>query len=283
MRMIGRFVAAAIGSLAAGAAGAADLPGPDPVAPAAPAVAPAPVPFGWIVTIGVEGRVVPGWDGAPLDRVSLTGFPMIDIRRAGTPPRFFNARDGFGIGLLELGGLRIGPVAKLKFGRKASDFAELQGLGDVGFAAELGGFAEYWFAPWLRARAEVRQGLGGHHGIVSDINADLVVPVGRVVLSGGPRLTLASAAALAPYFSITPAQALASGLPVFDARGGVRSFGAGAQARVFWSSEWTTHAFIEYERLVGDAANSPLVAQRGSADQLTYGAGLTYSFTTAGF
>ncbi len=283
MGMIRRFVVAAIGSLGAGTAFAADLPGPAPAAPAPAVTAPAPAPSGWIVTLGAEGRVVPGWDGAPLDHISLTGFPMIDIRRAGTPPRFFSAHDSFGISLLDLGNLHVGPIGKLRFPRKETDFSELQGLGDVGFAVELGGFVEYWFAPWLRARAEARQGFGGHHGIVSDVSADLVVPVGQVVLSGGPRMTLATAAALAPYFSITPTQSAASGLPVFDAKGGIRSYGAGTQARVFWSKEWATHVFVEYERLTGDAARSPLVVQRGSVDQLTYGAGLTYSFETAGF
>jgi outer membrane protein len=69
----------------------------------------------------------------------------------------------------------------------------------------------------------------------------------------------------------------------FDTKGRVRSYGGGVQARVFWSKGWATRVFVEYERLTGDAANSPLVVQRGSADQLIYGAGLSYPFDTAGF
>ncbi len=37
-------------------------------------------------------------------------------------------------------------------------------------------------------------------------------------------------------------------------------------------------AVREYERLTGSAANSPLVTQRGSPDQFTFGLGATYSF-----
>ena len=125
----------------------------------------------------------------------------------------------------------------------------------------------------------MRQGIGGHHGLVSDLTADLVVPVTpQLTLSGGPRLTLASAAATSPYFSITPGQSVASGLPVYDAGGRLRSLGAGAQARYEWSKAWATHLFVEYERLAGDAANSPLVVQRGSRDQIQVGIGATYSF-----
>jgi hypothetical protein len=38
------------------------------------------------------------------------------------------------------------------------------------------------------------------------------------------------------------------------------------------------HAFIEYQRLAGDAANPPLVVQRGFPDQLAIGFGATRSF-----
>jgi outer membrane protein len=60
--------------------------------------------------------------------------------------------------------------------------------------------------------------------------------------------------------------------------GGLRSFGAGAQARYEWSPQWATHIFVEYERLAGDAANSPLVITHGSRDQIQVGMGVTYSF-----
>jgi outer membrane protein len=136
------------------------------------------------------------------------------------------------------------------------------------------------WAPWLRTRAEVRQGWGGHDGIVADLFADAIAPISQqLTLSAGPRITLASTAATAPYFSVTAAQA-ASGLPLYDAKGGVRSVGAGAKARYLWNKQWGTHVFVEYERLTGDAGNSPIVTMRGSRDQLSFGAGVTYSFDT---
>jgi outer membrane protein len=95
-------------------------------------------------------------------------------------------------------------------------------------------------------------------------------------------MTLASAKATSPYFSITPAQSAASGLAVYDAGGGLRSFGAGAQARYAWTPRWAGHMFFEYERLAGDAANSPLVTQRGSRDQIQVGIGTTYAFDVPG-
>ena len=231
----------------------------------------------WTVTLGVDGRVLPRYEGSA--RAMFAPFPLFDIRRAGTPRKFRSPRDGFGFGILDSRRFQVGPVFKLKFPRKEGDDSDLRGLGDVGWTVEAGGFVEYWPTDMLRGRVELRQGIGGHHGLVSDLMADVVVPMTpQLTLSGGPRLTLATASASAPYFSITPGQSAASGLPVYDARGGLHSFGAGAQARYEWSKTWATHIFVEYERLAGDAGNSPLVGTRGTRDQVQVGLGATYSF-----
>jgi outer membrane protein len=231
----------------------------------------------WTITLGVEGRVLPSFEGS--DRYVLRPLPLFNIRRAGTPPTFRSPRDGLGFGIVDTGRFRAGPAFKVRMGRKESDDADLRGLGDVDWTLEAGAFAEFWPVEWLRLRGELRQGIGGHHGLVSDLMADVVVPVApRLTLSGGPRVTVASGAATSPYFSVTTAQAAASGLPVYDAGGGVRSYGAGLQARYQFSPQWAAHIFGEYERLSGDAANSPIVTTLGKRDQVQFGLGATYSF-----
>jgi MipA family protein len=259
------------------AAHAADLDRGGAVAPILKAPPPA-TAYDWTITVGAEGRVEPIFQGS--NDYTVRPYPIFDLRRYGTPERFRGPRDGIGIGLIDIGNLQLGPVGQFRMTRRESDDpSALHGLGNVPWAVEIGGFAEYWWVPWLRSRAEVRQGFNGHHGLVADLTADAVVPVNpQLTLSGGPRLTLASTAATSPYFSIDAAQSAASGLPVYDARGGVRSVGAGAQARYFWTPQWATHGFVEYERLSDDAANSPLVTQRGSANQVTIGFGATRAF-----
>jgi outer membrane protein len=100
----------------------------------------------------------------------------------------------------------------------------------------------------------------------------------RFSLSGGPRFTIEDTKATAPYFSIDATQALASGLPVFNAKGGAHSVGVGAQARYRLSPQWEVHSYVEYDRLLGDAALSPLVTLRGSPNQTAVGIGASYSF-----
>jgi MipA family protein len=273
-----RRVVAALALIAAsGAAQAADYGAP----PAGAPYAPPPPPAGWTLTLGVEGRILPSYDGS--DNYVFSPAPLFSLRRAGTNARFKAPRDGVSIGLFEFGGFQIGPTGKLRRGRDDADDIALLGLGDVDWAVEVGGFVEYWFNPLLRTRAELRQGFGGHHGLMADFTADLVYPLGpQWTLSGGPRLTVASAAANDPYFSITPLQSIRSGLPVYDAGGGIRSWGAGAQLRYQFTPQWAAHSYVEYERLSEGAGNSPLVTLRGSRDQVTLGLGVAYSFDIPG-
>lgn len=231
----------------------------------------------WTVMVGVGGEYKPDFEGAK--RSMFSPVPIFAIRRAGTTEQFRGPRDSASIALIDFDDLRAGPAAKFVSSRKASSYSELNGLGDVGTTVELGGFVEYYPVDWFRTRGELHQGIGGHHGFVAELSADFIVPViQRLTLSAGPRFTWESTKAIAPYFGIDAAQALATGLPAFDAKGGAHSYGAGAQVSYRINPQWEVHAYVEYERLLGDAANSPLVTLRGSPNQTTVGIGASYSF-----
>lgn len=209
----------------------------------------------------------------------LSPVPIFSIYRAGSAEQFRGPRDGASIALIEFGDLRAGPAGKFVTARKAGSYSELNGLGDVKAAVELGGFAEYFPVDWFRTRVETRQGLGGHGGVVADFSADVIVPIVMgLTVSAGPRFTWESTKATSPYFSIDAAQATATGLPVFNAKGGAHSVGAGAQVSYRFDPQWEVHSYVEYERLLGDAAASPLVTVRGSPNQTTFGMGASYSF-----
>jgi outer membrane protein len=236
-----------------------------------------PVSGTWTVMVGVGGAYTPDFEGAK--RSMLSPVPIFAIRRAGSTEQFRGPRDSASIALIDFGDLRAGPAGKLVSSRKADSYSELNGLGDVSTAVELGGFVEYYPVDWFRTRGELRQGFGGHHGVVADLSADVIVPiVQRFTISAGPRFTRESTQATSPYFGIDAVQAMATGLPVFDAKGGAHSVGAGTQVSYRIDPQWEVHAYVEYERLLGDAAKSPLVTIRGSPNQTTFGIGASYSF-----
>jgi MipA family protein len=164
----------------------------------------------WTVMVGVGGECKPDFEGA--NRAMLSPIPIFAIRRAGSTDQFRGPRDSASIAFLDFGDLRAGPVAKFDTARKQYNYSELNGLGDVKAAVELGGFVEYYPVDWFRTRVELREGVVGHNGTVADISADFIVPViQRLTISAGPRFTWESTQATSPYFGIDAVQAMASG------------------------------------------------------------------------
>lgn len=85
------------------------------------------------------------------------------------------------------------------------------------------------------------------------------------------------------YFSIDTAGSAASGLPVFDADGGWKSYGATLLGGVDLSGDirdggWGAFALVSYSQLTGDAKRSPVTSIRGDADQWFLAAGVSYTF-----
>ncbi|MFL0672060.1 MAG: MipA/OmpV family protein [Erythrobacter sp.] len=85
------------------------------------------------------------------------------------------------------------------------------------------------------------------------------------------------------YQSVTPAQSVASGLPVFDARGGANRLGTALIAAVDLDGNalnggFNIFALAGYARMLGDAADTPFTRLRGSPDQFQIGLGLGYTF-----
>jgi outer membrane protein len=238
-----------------------------------------PTPAGlWTVTIGVGGNFRPDFAGAT--HYLLSPIPIFNVQRAGSgQQRFIGPRDSPGIALFDTDGFRAGPVVTSLSSRKASSDSALNGLHDVNTTIELGGFVEYFPVDWFRARVEVRRGFRGSSGVFADLFGDAILPVwDRLTWSAGPRLSFANTHATAPYFSIDQTEALASGLPVFNADGGLHSVGAGTQLRYQIAPQWEVHSTIEYQRPAGDAAASPLITQRGSPNQTSFSTGASYSF-----
>ena len=128
--------------------------------------------------------------------------------------------------------------------------------------------------------AEGLKGLGGHKGVVGTVGADYIWRDGdRYVFSIGPRVLFSNSRYQRAFFGVTPEAALASGLPAYRPSGGVHGVAAASGLSVQFDPRWGVFGFARYERLVGDAAKSPIVRELGSRNQLSGGVGLSYTFT----
>ncbi len=226
--------------------------------------------------IALGPQLKPSYPGA--DSVSLR--PYIDVSRTrGDTPFAFEAPDeSAGFPLLRRDArLQVGPSVGFVGRRRSRDVGGV--LPGVGFTVEAGGFAQYAVTDAIRLRAEARQGIGGHKGLIGVLSADYVArDADRWLFSLGPRLTLASARYDRAYFGVAPADAVRSGLPAFDARGGVQAVGATAGALRQLAPRWGLVGYAKYDRLVADPGRSPVVRAFGSRNQLSGGIALSYSF-----
>ncbi|MCC2111747.1 MAG: MipA/OmpV family protein [Hyphomicrobiales bacterium] len=189
-------------------------------------------------------------------------------------------------GLLEIGGgpereLSIAPSVRMLGARKAKDYPKLTGLPDIDMAIELGLEISYR-REWLRGFVALRQGFGGHHGIVGEAGIDAVFDLSdRLRLTAGPRVGFADGEYMSRYFSVSPAASARSGLAQFKAEPGIRHLGLEAAAEYALTDRWTLHGNAGWHRLVGDAAKSP-ITKLGDDDQFFVGSGISYKFTIGG-
>ncbi|RZM34117.1 MAG: MipA/OmpV family protein [Sphingomonas sp.] len=225
--------------------------------------------------IAIGPQVGPSYPGA--DGVSVS--PLFDLSRAkaGEDFAFEAADESIGAPLVRAGNASFGPAIGFQGSRTARDVGAP--VRKVGFTVEAGGFVQYQFTPALRGRAELRKGIGGHRGWISDVSMDYVMrDHDRSVFSIGPRVTISDHRYNRAYFGVGPEDAATTGLSRFDASGGVQAVGATAGLIRQITPVWGFYSYVTYDRLVADAARSPLVRAYGSRDQFSGGVALTYTF-----
>ena len=228
------------------------------------------------VRVGAGAQVQPDFIGADSSEV----VPLWRLNIAhGTDPFKFNAPDySPGIPIIRSDGFSFGPAGNVASGRKNSDLDVP--VGKVKTTIEAGAFASYELSDSLYLRAEALKGLNGHKGIVGTIGADKIWRDGdKYVFSIGPRVLFSDSRYQRAWFGVTPAVALASGLPAYKPSGGIHAVAAASSISYQFDQRWGLFGYGRYERLVGDAANSPIVRELGSRNQLSGGLGLSYIFT----
>jgi len=237
---------------------------------------------GWIITLGGSFEMGPKYDGA--NSAGPSFMPSISWRRAGEAAGFSAPDDGLDFALYDTDRFSVGVVGSYRAGRYSGSNIRLFGMRDVPWSIEAGGFAEYWVVPErLRTRIEVRQGFNGHHGVVADLSADWVERLGSFTFALGPRLSLGSASFMRRQFGVLPYEAALNGTVVpYRPGGGAKSVGLASSLEYAWSPSFSTTLFARYDRLVADAAKSPLVDTIGQRNQFSIGIGASYSFQVGG-
>jgi len=174
---------------------------------------------------------------------------------------------------------------------KGIDDAQVRALGKVDTAIELGGYVGIGKTgvitsqfDRLSASVSYRKDVGGgHKSTVLAPTINYVTPLSTRAIAG----VIVSAERVGEgyadsYFSITPAQSLASGLPVYNARSGWKNWTLGVLGGRSISGDlrsgWQLFGTVVYRKLINDFADSPIVARNGSSSQWLGALGVAYSF-----
>ncbi|MEO0547787.1 MAG: MipA/OmpV family protein [Pseudomonadota bacterium] len=209
--------------------------------------------------------------------------PLIMPHFSGEPGEFrrrvtVRGLDDIRFDLLDNERFELGPVVGYTFGRDEDDADILDGLGDVDGGLLLGGYVAYdldWFKIDAVATTQVTGGESGYQ-ITLGAQNDYVVS-DTITLTARVGTTFADDTYMSTNFGITAAQSLAStaGLAAFDAGAGVKDVHLELGANIALTENWDLNLRARYGRLLGDAADSPVVE---SEDQLSGGLRLTYKF-----
>lgn len=229
----------------------------------------------WSLTVGGDFYRQPRFTGS--SKYIMSAQPLISFGRTGVAERFASRNDNISFALMDMQDFRIGLTGEFLMGRGGS---QADGLKDIPWGGEIGGFMEFYPTDWFRLRTELRHGVRVHNGLIGEVAGDAFYDVTpQIRVSGGPRVSFASKKYFDTYYGINAEESVASGLSVYDPDGGgIASAGLGGAVTWLTTDKITTTLYAEYEKLQGKAARSSLVSERGSRNQLTVGVSATYRF-----
>lgn len=245
--------------------------------------------------VGLGAAVLPDYEGS--DDYSFSPVPAATGRVSGF--NFLLAGNRISVDLIPDGigptwDFQAGPIAVVNLNRnttKGIDDAQVRALGTVDTAIELGGYVGIGKTgvvtsqfDRLSASLSYRKDVGGgHKSTVLAPTINYVTPLSTRAIAGvNVSAERVGEGYADSYFSVTPAQSLASGLPVYNARGGWKNWTLGVLGGRSISGDlrsgWQLFGTVVYRKLLNDFADSPIVARNGSSNQWLGAVGIAYSF-----
>ncbi|MGE5761126.1 MAG: MipA/OmpV family protein [Gemmatimonadota bacterium] len=243
----------------------------------------------WDFDVGVGVAVAPDYEGASATSARLriwadgayhtTGYGSFALDSGSltiAPEARWDIVDRSDMGAGMLVGYRSGRSDRSPGFTSVSDgSARLRGLPDVSDAVDAGvaGHVTVLGVPWF---AQLRAALGSSQGSIGILGVYLPLePTPGLELTFLPTVTWANARQMRAFFGVSPEAAQASGFEPYDPGGGWQSAAIEIAADWHIAGGWHLVGSVAYERLLGDAAGSPIVQTPNQPSAL---AGVTLAF-----
>ncbi|HUU66448.1 MAG TPA: MipA/OmpV family protein [Methyloceanibacter sp.] len=241
-------------------------------------------------TIALGGSVIvkPKYEGS--DEFEYIPIPIIIPRFSETPDedpstfkKFrkrvnFRGLDDIRIRALGSERLQLGAVTGYITNREQNDGDKLRGWGDVEGGLVLGGYAGFSVGAIQFDAAILDKVTGDESGFELRFGAETTQQLTeRTTIVARVGTTFGSEDYMQTYFGITPQQSARSkaDVPVYSADAGIKDVFLAIGGTVDLTDRWLLKAGGRYGRLVGEAADSPVVE---SENQLSGVLGLAYRF-----
>lgn len=222
-------------------------------------------PDEWRFRLGVQATRVPEYPGSDTQKSRLVPILSASYGRFFVGPVPGGGPLGVGMALYDNGGLRLAAAISTDIGkpRKESNDVRLAGLGDIERTQRAHLLASYAFARYA-LRAGVAADVGGARlGTLAMLAADATFhPAERWSFTAGPSLTWGDRHHTQTVFGIDAEQSARSGRAVYEPGAGVSLMRLGATLSYQLDAHWSLGTRVSLGRLLGDAADSPLTAQR---------------------
>lgn len=232
--------------------------------------------------VAIGAGAAPEYDGA--DTYQAIPLVVADIERNGRSLEFRGTMARADLLTSDL--LAAGPVINLRLPRDNDMGGRVALLDKVDLAVELGGFVGVRLGGDAKGQGQVALDValtadvtGEHDGVLATASASYAALRSRQAwLNLDVQTTYGDKAFQRTYFGVTPREARASGLPAYRPGSGLRDAQVGATAGFQFNERWGVLGRVSYSRLLGDAADSPIVRDEGSRNQFLVGAAISYRF-----
>lgn len=235
-------------------------------------------PAAWSFTLGAGAMYAPDYEGS--DDYEVSPVPVVEV--SWRDRVWLTTTDGVGLfaSPFKSENLRLDLGIQYEFGRSEDDNDALKGLGDLEGGATGVVRLGYEIGDIAFGLEVARDISGDRDGLAVTAEAEYGIELfsGRGWLSVTPHLTWANDEYMGNTFGITAAQASRSarGYAPYDAGAGFKDAGVAVGLSYQITDSIQVVGQIDYGRMLGDAADSPLVDREGSADQVSGLLGLSY-------
>lgn len=252
-------------------------PQPQAAAPASPDTSESP----WSGHLALGGMMMPDFPGSK----DYQYLPLVMAKLAYRDYYVEAMGPRAKINLVPGGRVEAGPLVAYDGGRDHDvDNRRVGRLPEVKSTVELGGFAQLNFARLLMdsdslsVGADFAKATESHEGYTVNLQTSYGIMMLPFMVSFDLEAQYADKDYANAYFGVSSVGAARTGLPEYDASAGATKLEGAVKIQLGFSPNWGITSRFAYGRLIGDATDSPIVKQEGSASQFSAGIGVMYRF-----